>query len=162
MYNISLRGAILSSLLMFFLIIYPIAMPGQHQVYAQDSTMTMDLAKLLANDAIHALNHKDINGALENLRLIGQQFPQAFAQNSTMAMDLAKLLANDAIQALDHKDINGALEHLRVIGEVGISANSTSILASKLPTHPGSHISTNTSKVGHLMNPSSGVMVRLK
>ena len=117
MYNIFLRGAILSSLLMFFLIIYPMAMPGQHQAYAQDSTMTMDLAKLLANDAIQALNHKDINGALE---------------------------------------------HLRVIAEVGTSANSTSILASKLLTHLGSHISTNTSKVGHLMNPASGVVVRLK
>src|SRR5215469_7311787 len=113
MYNIFLRGAIFSSLLMLFLIIYPMAIRGQHQAYAQDSTMTMDLAKLLANDAIQALNHKDINGALENLRLIGQQFPQSFAQNSTMTMDLAKLLANDAIQALNHKDINGALQHLR-------------------------------------------------
>jgi hypothetical protein len=147
---------------MFFLIIYPMAMPGQHQAYAQNSGMAMDLAKLLANDAIQALNHKDINGALENLKLIGQQFPQAFAQNSTMAMDLAKLLANDAIQALNHKDINGALEHLRVIAEVGTSANSTSILTSKLLTHPGSHVSANTSKVGHLMNASSGVVVRLK
>jgi len=116
MYNISSRGAILSSL-MFFLIICPMAMPGKHHAHAEGSTMTMDLAKLLANDAIQALNHKDINGALE---------------------------------------------HLRVIAEVGTSANSTSILASKLHTHPGSHISTNTSKVGHLMNPSSGVMVRLK
>ena len=62
MYNISLRGAILSSL--FFLIIYPMAMPGKHQAFAQNSTMTMDLAKLLANNAIQALNHKDINGAL--------------------------------------------------------------------------------------------------
>jgi len=101
--------------------------------------MTMNLAKLLANDAIQALNHKDINGALENLRLIGQQFP-AFAQNPTMTMNLAKLLANDAIQALNHKDINGALEHLRLIGEeLGISRNST-----------------------NLMNPSSGAVVRLK
>jgi molybdopterin biosynthesis enzyme MoaB len=116
------------------------AMPRQHQAFAQNSTMTMNLAKLLTNDAIQALNHKDINGALENLRLIGQQFPQAFAQNSTMAMNLAKLLASDAIQALNHKDINGALEHLRLIGqEIGISGNSM-----------------------NLMNPSSGAVVRLK
>jgi hypothetical protein len=61
---------------------------------------------------------------------------QAFSQNSTMTMDLAKLLANDAIQALNHKDINRALEHLRLIAKVGTSGNSTSILASKLLTHP--------------------------
>jgi hypothetical protein len=140
MYNISLGSAILSSLLMISLILCLMAMPGQHQTFAQNSTMTMNLAKLLANDAIQALNHKDINGALENLRLIGQQFPQAFAQNSTMAMNLAKLLANDAIQALNHKDINGALEHLRLIGqELGISGNSM-----------------------NPMNPSSGAVVRLK
>jgi hypothetical protein len=119
MYNISLRSAILSSLPMIFLILSPMAigMPRQHS---------------------------------------------AFAQNSTMAMNLAKLLANDAIQALNHKDINGALEHLRLIAmEVGTSGNSTPILASNLLTHPRSHISTNTPKVG-LMNPSSGAVVRLK
>ena len=142
MYNISLGSAILSSLLMISLILSPMAIgiSRQHQAFAENSTMTMNLAKLLANDAIQALNHKDINGALEHLRLIGQQFPQAFAQNSTMTMNLAKLLANDAIQALNHKDINGALEHLRLIGqELRISGNST-----------------------NLMNPSSGVVVRLK
>jgi hypothetical protein len=140
MYNISLGSVILSSLLMISLILCPMAMPGQHQTFAQSSTMTMSLAKLLANDAIQALNHKDINSALEHLRLIGQQFPQAFAQNSTMSMSLAKLLANDAIQALNHKDINSALEHLRLIGqELGISGNST-----------------------NLMNPFSGAVVRLK
>jgi hypothetical protein len=115
--------------------------PTLLQAFAQNSTMAIDTAKLLAGDAIQGLNHKDINGALEHLRLIGQQFPpQAFAQNSSMAMDLAKLLANDAIQALNHKDINGAVEHLRLIGqELGISGNST-----------------------NLMNPSSGAVVRLK
>ena len=73
MYNISLGSAILSSLLMISLILCPMAIPGQHQIFAQNSTMTMNLAKLLANDAIQALNHKDINGALEHLRLIGQE-----------------------------------------------------------------------------------------
>jgi len=91
--------------------------------------------------------------ALEHLRLIGQQFPQAFAQNSTMAMNLAKLLVNDAIQALNHKDINSALEHLRLIGQELGSGNSTSI-----------HTPLKASKVGRLnfVNPSSGVVVRLK
>src|SRR5215472_8041874 len=99
MYNIFLGSAILLSLLMISLISSPMAIgiPRQHQVFAQNSARTMNLAKLLANDAIQALNHKDINSALEHLRLIGQQFPQAFAQNSTMRMDLTKLLANDAI-----------------------------------------------------------------
>ena len=73
MYNISLGSAILSSFLMISLILCPIAMPGQHQAFAQNSTMTMNIAKLLTNDAIQALNHKDINGALEHLRLIGQE-----------------------------------------------------------------------------------------
>ena len=73
MYNISLGSAILSSLLMISLILCPMAMPGQHHAFAQNSTMTLNLAKLLTNDAIQALNHKDINGALEHLRLIGQE-----------------------------------------------------------------------------------------
>jgi hypothetical protein len=115
--------------------------------------MAMNLAKLLVNDTIQALNHKDINSALEHLRPIGQQFPQAFAQNSTMAMNLAKLLVNDAIQALNHKDINSALEHLRLIGQELGSGNSMSI-----------HTPLKPSKVGRLnfVNPSSGVVVRLK
>ena len=75
MYNISLGSAILLSLLMISLISsrMAIGMPRQHQAFAQNSTMTMNIAKLLANDAIQALNHKDINGALEHLRLIGQE-----------------------------------------------------------------------------------------
>jgi hypothetical protein len=75
MYNISLGSAILSSLLMISLILSPMAigMPRQHQAFAQNSTMAMNLAKLLANDAIQALNHKDLNGGIEHLRLIGQE-----------------------------------------------------------------------------------------
>ena len=73
MYFISLGSAILSSLLMISLILCPMAILGQHQAFAQNSTMTMNLVKLLTNDAIQALNHKDINGALEHLRLIGQE-----------------------------------------------------------------------------------------
>ena len=110
MYNISLGSAILPSLLMISLILSSMAigMPMQHQ---------------------------------------------AFAQNSTMAMNLAKLLVNDAIQALNHKDINSALEHLRLIGQELGSGNSTSI-----------HTPLKASKVGRLnfVNPSSGVVVRLK
>src|SRR5215469_4711727 len=155
MYNISLGSAILPSLLMISLILSSMAigMPMQHQAFAQNSTMAMNLAKLLVNDAVQALNHKDINNALEHLRLIGQQLPQTYAQNSTMAMNLAKLLVNDAIQALNHKEINNALEHLRLIGQELGSGNSTSI-----------HTPLKASKVGrsNFVNPSSGVVVRLK
>ncbi|MGC2572777.1 MAG: hypothetical protein WA364_14795 [Candidatus Nitrosopolaris sp.] len=75
MYNISLGSAILPSLLMISLILSSMAigMPMQHQAFAQNSTMAMNLAKLLVNDTIQALNHKDINSALEHLRLIGQE-----------------------------------------------------------------------------------------
>ena len=86
MYNISLGSAILSSLLMISLILsLAIGMPRQHQAFAQNSTRTMNLAKLLANDAIQALNHKDINGALEHLRLIGQEL--GIIGNSTNLMN---------------------------------------------------------------------------
>ena len=87
MYNISLGSAILSSLLMISLILSPMAigMPRQHQAFARNSTMTMNLAKLLANDAIQALNHKDINGALEHLRLIGEEL--GISRNSTNLMN---------------------------------------------------------------------------
>jgi hypothetical protein len=87
MYNISLGSAILSSLLMISLILSPMAigMPRQHQAFAQNSTMAMNLAKLLANDAIQALNHKDLNGGLEHLRLIGQEL--GTSGNSTNLMN---------------------------------------------------------------------------
>src|SRR5262249_43734232 len=38
-----------------------------------NSTMAIDTAKLLAGDAIQALNHKDLNGGLEHLKLIVQE-----------------------------------------------------------------------------------------
>ena len=38
--------------------------PTLVQAFAQNSTMTIDTAKLLAGDAIQALNHKDLNGGL--------------------------------------------------------------------------------------------------
>ena len=85
MYSISFGTAILSSLLIISLILCPMAMPGQHQTFAQNSTMEMNLAKLLANDAIQALNHKDINGALEHLRLIGQEL--GISRNSMNLMN---------------------------------------------------------------------------
>jgi hypothetical protein len=40
--------------------------PTLHRVFAQNSTMAIDTAKL-AGDAIQALNHKDITRALEDL-----------------------------------------------------------------------------------------------
>ena len=49
------------------------------RVFAQNSTI--DTAKLLAGDAIQALNHKDLNGALEHLKLIVQEL--GISGNST-------------------------------------------------------------------------------
>jgi hypothetical protein len=42
--------------------------PTPLQAFAQNSTMAIDTAKLLAGDAIQALNHKDLNGRLEYLK----------------------------------------------------------------------------------------------
>src|SRR5215472_2145903 len=126
--------------IIIFLLTWPnsIGKPTLLQAFPQNSTMAINTAKLLAGDAIQALNHKDLNGALEHLKLIDQHFRQTLVKNSTMATDTAKLLAGDAIQALNHKDLNGALEHLKlIVQELGISGNSTSnsSLVSQLRTH---------------------------
>ena len=55
--------------------------PMLHQASAQNSTMAIDAATLLAGDAIQALNHKDLNGALEHLKLIVQEL--GISGNST-------------------------------------------------------------------------------
>ena len=47
--------------------------PTLLQAFAQNSTMAIDTAKLLAGDAIQALNHKDLNGGFEHLKLIVQE-----------------------------------------------------------------------------------------
>jgi len=125
--------------------------PTPLQAFAQNSTM--DTAKLLAGDAIQALNHKDLHGALEHLKLIDQHFRQTLVKNSTMAIDTAKLLAGDAIQALNHKDLNGGLEHLKlIVQELGISGNS--IFNSSLVSHLRTHIPTITSKQSALYTGS--------
>ncbi len=43
------------------------------QAFAQDSTLANNLANLLTGDAVQALNHKDVNGVLQHLKLIGIQ-----------------------------------------------------------------------------------------
>jgi hypothetical protein len=142
-------------LIVIFLLIWPNLMgkPTVLQAFAQNSTTALNLAKLLTNDAIQALNHKDLNGALEHLKLIDQHFRQTLVKNSTMAIDTAKLLAGDAIQALNHKDLNGGLEHLKlIVQELGISGNSTS--NSKLVSHLRTHIPAITSKQSALYTGS--------
>jgi hypothetical protein len=155
MYHISL-GCISSYLLLVTIVSLLISpnstgKPTLHQAFAQNSTMAIDAANLLAGDAIQALSHKDLNGALEHLKLIDQHFPQTSAKNSTMAIDAANLLAGDAIQALNHKDLNGALEHLKlIVQELGISANSPS--NSKFVSHTGTHTPAITSKQSALVS----------
>ena len=60
------------------------------QAFAQNSTMAIDTAKLLAGDAIQALNHKDLNGGLEHLQLIVQQL--RISGNSTSNSSLVSHL----------------------------------------------------------------------
>src|SRR5215469_5406822 len=126
-------------LIVISLLIGPNSVGKPTLVHAFTQNSTLDTAKLLAGDAIHALYHKDLNGALEHLKLIDQHFRQTLVKNSTMVIDTAKLLAGDAIQALNHKDLNGALEHLKlIVQELGISGNSTS--NSKLVSQPRTYI----------------------
>jgi hypothetical protein len=142
-------------LIVIFLLLWPNSMgkPTLLQAFAQNSTMAIDTAKLLAGDAIQALNHKDLNGALEHLKLIDQHFRQTLVKNSTMAIDTVKLLAGDAIQALNHKDFNGGLEHLKlIVQELGISGNST--FNSSLVSHLRTHIPASTSKQSALYTGS--------
>ena len=140
-------------LIVISLLIGPNSVGKPTLVHAFTQNSTLDTAKLLAGDAIHALNHKDLNGALEHLKLIGQHFRQTLVKNSTMAIDTAKLLAGDAIHALNHKDLNGALEHLKlIVQEFGISGNSTS--NSKLVSQLLSHIPAITSKQSALYTGS--------
>ncbi len=123
--------------------------PTLLQAFAQNSTMAINTAKLLAGDAIRAINHKDLNGALEHLKLIDQYFRQTLVKNSTMAINTAKLLAGDAIRAINHKDLNGGLEHLKlIVQQLGISGNSASNSTSNssLVSHLRTHIPAITSK----------------
>jgi ABC-type cobalamin/Fe3+-siderophores transport system ATPase subunit len=64
--------------LVIVLLMWPNSMgkPTLLQAFAQNSTLAINTAKLLAGDAIQALNHKDLNGALEHLKLIDQHFSQ--------------------------------------------------------------------------------------
>jgi signal transduction histidine kinase len=53
--------------------------------------MAINTAKLLAGDAIQALNHKDLNGALEHLKLIDQHFRQTLVKNSLLQADKSRI-----------------------------------------------------------------------
>ena len=79
-------------LIVIFLLIWPNSMgkPMLLQAFAQNSTMAIDTAKLLAGDAIQALNHKDLNGGLEHLKLIVQQL--GISGNSTSNSSLVSQL----------------------------------------------------------------------
>jgi hypothetical protein len=79
-------------LIVIFLLIWPNSMgkPTLLQAFAQNSTMAINTAKLLASDAIQALNHKDLNGGLEHLKLIVQQL--GISGNSTSNSSLVSHL----------------------------------------------------------------------
>lgn len=83
-------------LTVIFLLIWPNSMgkPTLLQAFAQNSTMAINTAKLLAGDAIRAINHKDLNGGLEHLKLIVQQLGISgnSASNSTSNSSLVSHL----------------------------------------------------------------------
>ena len=88
--------------IVIFLLIWPNSMgkPTLLQAFSQNSTMAIDTAKLLAGDAIQALNHKDLNGALEHLKLIVQVL--GISGNSTSNSSLVSHLRTH-IQAITSK-----------------------------------------------------------
>ena len=81
MYRISVQSISLTLLLVMIisLLIWPSSTGKEtsHQAIAQNSSMVIDTAKILAGDTIRALNHKDITGALKHLKLIDEHFPQS-------------------------------------------------------------------------------------
>src|SRR5215471_17351742 len=78
-------SSLLFVIVVIFLLIWPNSMGKPTlQAFAQDSAI--DTAKLLAGDAIQALNHKDLNGALEHLRIIVQEL--GISGNSSLVSHL--------------------------------------------------------------------------
>ena len=96
--------------------------PTLVQAFAQNSTL--DTAKLLAGDAIHALNHKDLNGALEHLKLIVQEL--GISGNSTSNSKLVSQLLSH-IPAITSKQVVFRCDHVLYTGsEAHAQANMTS------------------------------------
>src|SRR5215472_6695919 len=77
-------------LIVISLLIGPNSVGKPTLVHAFTQNSTIDTAKLLAGDAIHALNHKDLNGALEHLKLIVQEL--GISGNSTSNSKLVSQL----------------------------------------------------------------------
>ena len=77
-------------LIVISLLIWPNLVGKPMLVHAFTQNSTLDTAKLLAGDAIHALNHKDLNGALEHLKLIVQEL--GISGNSTSNSKLVSQL----------------------------------------------------------------------
>ena len=107
-------------LVVIFLIIWPnsIGKPTLLQAFAQNSTMAINTAKLLAGDAIQALNHKDLNRGLEHLKLIVQQL--GISGNSTSNSSLVSHLRTH-IPAITSKQ-----SALYTFSEAHAQANTTS------------------------------------
>ena len=107
-------------LVVIFLIIWPnsIGKPTLLQAFAQNSTTAINTAKLLAGDAIQALNHKDLNRGLEHLKLIVQQL--GISGNSTSNSSLVSHLRTH-IPAITSKQ-----SALYTFSEAHAQANMTS------------------------------------
>ena len=77
--------------------------------------MAINTAKLLAGDAIQALNHKDLNGTLEHLKLIVQQL--GISGNSTSNSSLVSHLRTHIPQITSKQSVlyNGSEAHAQTM-----------------------------------------------
>ena len=85
-----------------------------YRVFAQNSSVGVDLVEVLMADSIQALNRNDVGGALGHLKLIDQQL--GIRGNSVPIMT-SKILVDDAIRALQNGDTNTALSHMRLANQ---------------------------------------------
>jgi hypothetical protein len=98
-----------------------------YRVFAQNSTMGIDLVQVLMADSIQALNSNDISGALGHLRLIDQQLG---IRGNSVPITTSKMLVDDAIQALQNGDTNTARSHVILANqEIRSPSTSSSLVA---------------------------------
>jgi hypothetical protein len=68
-----------------------------YQAFGQNSTMEIGMVKALVDDSIQSLNNKDLNGALEHLKLVDYHLGQS--GNSSLVLT-SRTFVQDAIQAV--------------------------------------------------------------
>src|SRR5262249_1248343 len=107
------------------------------------STMDIDIAKLLAGDAIQALNHKDLNGGLEHLKIIVQDL--GISGNSSLNSSLVSHLRTN-ISAITSKQsalYTGSGAHAQAnmtSSNAIVAAGSTNMTSSNATTTGGTNM----------------------